>query len=370
MRYRYKRGIGFLLVFCVLFSFSASSAAAFSDTGSYVSVENFSNADVSLTSEVRVSSRFYELLFKKEKAEDLRLIPGGEVLGIKLKEESVIVADAKDSKDLKKGDKLLSIDGKEIKSSRDVYDALSKCCGKDVYIEVMRGEEKLTLRVSPKEEDGAFRLGVSLKSGACGIGTVTFIDPETKAFGALGHAVCDAESGSVLKSVGGIVTGVILGGVSKGVVGKAGELSGVLTRKVCGFVSKNSECGIFGVLDNYDISEREAIPICKKGDIKKGEAEIISTVKNGYTERYKIEICDINTSKDGSKCFKIKVTDPTLIAITGGIVKGMSGSPIIQGGKLVGAVTHVMVANPTEGYGIFIENMLNAAQNQAIPKAA
>ena len=122
--------------------------------------------------------------------------------------------------------------------------------------------------------------------------------------------------------------------------------------------------------DYYSVFIREVIPICKKGDIKKGEAEIISTVKNGYTERYKIEISAIDTSKEGSKCFKIKVADPTLIAITGGIVKGMSGSPIIQDGKLVGAVTHVMVANPTEGYGIFIENMLNAAQNQAIPKAA
>ena len=318
--------------------------------------------DVALSSDVRVSSRFYELLFKKQSGESISLIPGGEVLGIKLKEDSVVVADAKDSRDLKKGDKLLTLDGKEIKSSRDIYDVLSVCGGKDVYLEVMRGEERLTLRVTPKEEDGSFRLGVSLKSGACGIGTVTFIDPNTKSFGALGHAVCDTESGNIVKSSGGIVTGVILGGVSRGAVGKAGELSGVLTRKVCGFVCKNSECGIFGVLDNYDVSEREAIPICKKADIKKGEAEIISTVKNGYTERYKIEISDIDTSKDGSKCFKIKVTDPTLIAITGGIVKGMSGSPIIQNGKLVGAVTHVLVANPTEGYGIFIENMLNSAQ--------
>ena len=115
-------------------------------------------------------------------------------------------------------------------------------------------------------------------------------------------------------------------------------------------------------MDDYPIEDRTPIPVGKKAELRAGAAEIISTVKNGKTAKYKIEIFDIDTASSSSKSFKIKVTDPTLITLTGGIVKGMSGSPIIQDGKLVGAVTHVMVANPTEGYGIFIENMLNAAQ--------
>ena len=161
-----------------------------------------------------------------------------------------------------------------------------------------------------------------------------------------------------------------LGGVTRGEIGKPGELSGILNKKHLGEVAINSECGVFGVLDSFDTQSREALPVGKKSELHRGEAEIISTVKNGKRQSYKIEITEIDKSSTGSKSFKIKVTDPTLITITGGIVRGMSGSPIIQDGKLVGAVTHVLVANPTEGYGIFIENMLSAAQSQATPKAA
>ena len=227
----------------------------------------------------------------------------------------------------------------------------------------------MTLTVIPKCEDGEYKLGVTLKRAACGIGTVSFIDPETGAFGGLGHGVCDADNGGLVELSAGEVTGVILGGVTRGEIGKPGELSGVLGKKPIGNIYTNSECGVFGTLENFDTEGRTALPVAKKKELKCGEAEIISTVKGGKKTSYKIEITEIDTSSTGSKSFKIKVTDPMLIALTGGIVRGMSGSPIIQDGKLVGAVTHVLVANPTEGYGIFIENMLSAAEN-TVPKAA
>ena len=181
---------------------------------------------------------------------------------------------------------------------------------------------------------------------------------------------CDAESGTPVEIGSGEATGVILGGVTRGEVGKPGELSGVLNKRSIGSIISNNECGVFGIMSDVDIDIQAPIPVGCKTELHTGEAEIISTVKSGKKAKYKIEITEIDTTSTGSKSFKIKVKDPTLIALTGGIVRGMSGSPIIQDGKLVGAVTHVMVANPTEGYGIFIENMLNAAQNQVQPKAA
>jgi stage IV sporulation protein B len=203
------------------------------------------------------------------------------------------------------------------------------------------------------------RLGVTVRDSALGIGTVTYIDPETGAFGGLGHGITDSSSGELIPITGGDVTDVTLGGVTRGEVGKPGELCGVLTERDMGDLTVNSHCGVFGILTNPDALTGDSIPIGHRDEVKEGEATIISTLKNGKTAEYKIEIYDIDRDSDGSKSFRIRVTDETLKALTGGIVRGMSGSPIIQNGKLIGAVTHVLVADPTEGYGIFIENMLN-----------
>ncbi len=321
-------------------------------------------------SDIKISSRFYELLFNKAKNKNdrLYLIPGGDVFGIKIKEANVTVSAAKENSALKRGDKILTISGKEIKEPSDIAEALRDTKGGAVNIDIIRGGEKMTLTVIPKCEDGEYKLGVTLKRAACGIGTVSFIDPETGAFGGLGHGVCDSDSGNLVELASGEVTGVILGGVTRGEIGKPGELSGVLNKKCIGNIYKNSDCGVFGTLESFESESAAPLPVAKKNELRCGEAEIISTVKGGKKSSYKIEITEIDTSSTGSKSFKIKVTDPMLIALTGGIVRGMSGSPIIQDGKLVGAVTHVMIAEPTEGYGIFIENMLSAAQVQ--PKAA
>ena len=228
----------------------------------------------------------------------------------------------------------------------------------------------MTVSASPTKVGDDYKLGIKLRSETAGIGTVTYVIPETLKFGGLGHGVNDSETGSPVSIKSAGVKKVILGGVKRGEPGKAGELAGVLKNEVFGDIKINGECGVFGTLTTLPDYCTEPIPAASRDEVKCGAAEIISTVKNGYREKYTIEISDVDLTSTGSKSFRIKVTDPALIAITGGIVRGMSGSPIIQDGKLVGAVTHVLVANPTEGYGIFIENMLNAAQNQIIPKAA
>ena len=321
---------------------------------------------------VRISSRIYELLFDKSKTKtnELYLIPGGEAFGLKLTEPYVTVSGVKNSSPFKKGDIIISINGIEINCIDDVGKAVDACGGSTISAEILRSGEKMTVTITPKYEDGSYRLGVTLRQVASGIGTITFIEPTTGAFGGLGHGVCESESGKPIEINSGEVRGVVLGATTRGEIGKPGELSGVLNKSRLGTIYKNSECGVFGVLENSSSLQKSAIPVASKSEITTGEAEIISTVKNGKTARYKIEISDIDINSTGSKSFKIKVTDPMLIALTGGIVRGMSGSPIIQDGKLVGAVTHVMVADPTEGYGIFIENMLAAAESQATPKAA
>ena len=322
-----------------------------------------------LSDNIKVGSRLYELFFgngKKCKS----LIVGGEVFGAKIKQKYVSVVESERIPALRSGDIILSVNGKEVKSSGDVRDIVNAAHGESVTLRARHRGSDIAIEVRPTLEDGEYRLGLTLRDGAMGIGTLTFIDPETGAFGGLGHGICDAESGAVIDMENGTVSGVLLSGIHRGECGKPGELSGILTEECYGKIETNSDCGVFGVLSDTSLSHGELLPVACRDEIKEGAAEIVSTLKNGKCHRYSIEITDIDRDSLGPKSFRVKVTDPTLKALTGGIIRGMSGSPIIQDGKLVGAVTHVMIADPTEGYGIFIENMLNAAQSQVQPKAA
>ena len=319
-------------------------------------------ASSAIDEETKISSRLFELLFgKNEENEKVLLIPGGGIFGAKIKQSYVSVQNPGDSKEIKVGDKLISINGESVKSVADVKRVITGLNSSDVRLVCERDGKEISVNIKPKKNDGEYKLGIVLKDGAAGIGTITYIDPETGFFGGLGHGICDTDTGEVIDFTEGQVTGVILSGVKKGEEGKPGELSGLLTEKITGDLYANTECGVFGKLDTVpDSLSTKAVEIAHRDEVHEGEATILSTVKSGTAKEFKIEISSINKSSTGTKSFKIKVTDPTLIAITGGVVRGMSGSPIIQDGKLVGAVTHVMVADPTEGYGIFIENMLNA----------
>ncbi len=317
---------------------------------------------------VNVSSRIWELIFGRRMASadsPERLVVGGDVFGARIYQGYIEVSRDVEGMDLLHGDIIRNVDGEEVFRMRELAGLLEI------------GEKRHTLSV---ERDGRTRecktecaddcrkvLGAVI-DGAAGIGTVTYIDPSDMSFGGLGHGICD-ESGRVLPLENGRVTGVIIGGAVKGEKGHPGELSGILTDRELGEIKKNTSTGVFGRLSEWKLDKSAAIPIAKRDEVKAGAATIISTVKNGKKMSYSVELYDINTSETGTKCFKVRVTDKALISITGGIVRGMSGSPIIQDGKLVGAVTHVMIAEPTEGYGIFIENMLNAAKN-TVPKAA
>ena len=356
-----------LLVQLALTASPLSVAAASADTG----LDGEACVATSSTDGVKVSSRFFELLFGKRDendknvkntSDDITLCPGGDVFGVKISRDSVSVMACEEECILHKGDLIISIDGERIRSLSDVKRIMQKSDGTPLNLVIERGGEQFEAEVIPKKVGDAYKLGAVLREGVAGIGTVTYYNPLTGEFGGLGHGICEEKTGEPVKMKSGTVTGVILGGVDKGASGDPGELTGILTDRTLGKLYSNTEEGVFGKLDTVPDSARSALPIAHKDEVKEGAATIISTLKNGNRAEYKIEIFDIDRTSAGTKSFKIRVTDEALKAITGGIVRGMSGSPIIQDGKLVGAVTHVLVANPTEGYGIFIENMLAAAQ--------
>ncbi|MBR2651078.1 MAG: hypothetical protein IKD45_05400 [Clostridia bacterium] len=365
--YKLKIMCALLLISCLLSSAFSVSADA-------------SGADITdRQNESRVASRIIELIFgsggKKHQNEDIYLCPGGDAFGVKICGGTVSVSrviDTASNGDFRENDIIKSIDGKEISSIDDIKEHLRASGGRELQIEVLREGKHIFFNTSPSFYADEYHLGVLLKDGATGIGTITYYDPKTASFGGLGHGIATRDGKEIIKATGGKATGVILSGAKRGEANTPGELRGVLTDRIIGTVEANTECGVFGTLASPASVSTEAIPIARKNEVAEGAATVITTVRNGKRASYSIEITDIDYSSDGTKSFKIRVTDDTLIAITGGIVRGMSGSPIIQDGKLVGAVTHVLVANPTEGYGIFIENMLNASEvaRNELPKAA
>ena len=317
--------------------------------------------------DLHVSSRILDLFRGKEgtNTSTRYLCPGGQAFGMKIRQDGVTVSSITDaSSTLGKlvcvGDILLSFNGEAIESATDFCQKFSSAKG-SCSLTFLHDKQKKTVLIPRDSATEDYRLGIEIKDTAAGIGTVTYIDPATGDFGGLGHGICAPDTGEIYPMQSGTVTEVILGGVIKSAAGKPGELRGVLGRKEIGTLKKNTDCGVFGILSLEDRALPSPLPIGTREELTLGDAEILSSLKNGAPQHYKIRITEIDRDATDSKSFRIEVTDEALIALTGGIVRGMSGSPIIQNGKLVGAVTHVLIANPTEGYGIFIENMLNAA---------
>ncbi len=294
------------------------------------------------------------------------LVPGGTLVGLELSNDTVTVAafddalgsDARRS-GLRIGDEILSIDGTEVDTIEDVRKALT-ACDTDVELQLRRGESRHTLRINPRATEDGPRLGVYLKQGVAGIGTVTFYDPETHRFGTLGHAVSDG-GGKILAMTEGRAFPAQVASVKKGISGQPGQLRGTADAvQTVGTLIKNTPQGVFGTSPTG--WPGEPLPVADYDEIRTGAATIRSTVQGDRVQEYSVEILKIYPEdRADHRNFLIKVTDPSLLEATGGIVQGMSGSPIIQDGKLIGAVTHVLVNDPTTGYGIFIENMLDAA---------
>ena len=306
------------------------------------------------------------------------LIPGGVPFGIKLQTRGLLVTqtgafstggvsvDPAARAGVLPGDRILSIDGVAVDQSAQLVRLVEKSQGRALKLVIQRGEESRTVALTPcrADEDSKFRAGLWVKESTAGIGTLTYVDPVDAGFGGLGHGVTDP-SGTVTPIVSGQVWQVRIDGVTKGKAGDPGQLQGSFQGSAAGTVRANTANGVFGTLTQPPQDLGEPVQIALRDEIAPGKATLLTTVQDGPPVAYQVEIERILDADGENKNFMVHVTDPRLLAITGGIVQGMSGSPLLQNGKLVGAVTHVLVNDPTRGYGIYIENMLNAAQSVA-----
>ena len=307
----------------------------------------------------RIALLLLILLYIPHAAASELLIPVGEVIALELENDHVTVA-ALDNEhsQLQVGDQLRCIDGHSIRSVEDVRAALAASDG-TVEVELLRGKQVLQLELSPRITSDGPQLGVYLRQGVTGIGTVTYFDPDTGTFGALGHGVSDCVGKLVAMERGSAYRARVLS-VRRGKTGAPGQLMGALSgAQPIGTLSKNTPCGIFGTCEHFS---GEPIPTAEAAQIHTGSAVILSTISGSTPQAYSVEILKIypNASQEGRNLL-LRITDPQLLNTTGGIVQGMSGSPILQDGKIIGAVTHVLVNQPDTGYGIFIENMQDAA---------
>ena len=219
---------------------------------------------------------------------------------------------------------------------------------------------ELTITVTPVKSasENRYKTGLWVRDSGAGIGTVTFILPDTGAFGGLGHGICDGDTGELIPMQRGQVTDVTVSGIEKGAAGDPGAIKGYFAPGKTGSLLENTECGVYGIFAKRPSADTKRVAVGRKEELREGDATLLCTLDDGNVGEYAIRINSIDPAATGSKCFTLTVTDPALIEKTGGIVQGMSGSPIIQNGKLVGAVTHVLINDPTTGYGIFVENML------------
>ena len=308
-----------------------------------------------------------------------RLIPGGQSVGIKMNVKGVLVVGLEEietnvsvespgyDSGLQIGDKILSVDGKEVLYAQDVT-AIVANSEKKVHIVASRNGKEFEIDVQPVKEysSGEYKLGIWVKEKIAGIGTLSFYDPDTGTFGCLGHGIYESKTGALLEAKDGQMLWTEVRSIEGGISGKPGEIRGFFynNSKPIGSLYRNCQFGIFAKAEKVDEDKLgKPIPIAYKENIKKGEAYILTTIDGTNVEKFSVKIIetDVN-SKDNTKGIELEVTDEKLLDRSGGIVQGMSGSPIIQDGKLVGAVTHVLVNDPTRGYGIFIENMLEAAR--------
>lgn len=307
----------------------------------------------------------------------LKLYAGGIPFGVKFMTDGVLItgfAEIPSSKGavvpaknagLQIGDVILRAGGSRISSSAELCRAVEQSGGKNIEIVYLRdGKEcKTSLTPAYSADEAKYKSGIYVRDSGAGIGTVTYIMPETLEFGGLGHGICDGDTGRLIPMQRGSVVGVTINGIVKGIVGTPGEVKGYFSSGKTGSLFKNTDCGVFGAYASIPKNcNSNLYEIGLRNEVQNGKAHIICTLDEGGAQTYEIEISEIRLSSTSNKCFNVKVTDPKLIEKTGGIVQGMSGSPIIQNGKLIGAVTHVLINDPTCGYGIFIENMLSSAQ--------
>ena len=311
---------------------------------------------------------------KVHTVEKQEVLVSGSPVGIYMETKGVLVIDSGEITDregirrtpaehiIQSGDYICEIDGKVLTGKRQLMQLVRENQGEPMELQVIRHQETIKLEMTPVEtEDGSYKLGIWVRDNIQGIGTLTYVEPNGT-FGALGHGISDADTGERLEISDGDLYRADILSIRKGTAGTPGELRGVINYREenrIGTICGNSQYGIRGQMEPGKYTESmKKIPTGLKQEIQTGKAEIRCDIGDGIRE-YQCEILEIDSNaKDTNKCFVLRITDDDLLSRTGGIVQGMSGSPVLQNGKLIGAITHVFVNDPTKGYGIFIENMM------------
>lgn len=385
---RYVLAPVILLSFCIFSSIEKiptnfninNNPISFKNIFTYSNIYNTLNRE-QLKSNTKLLGLFDVKSVYSNKVNDMELYPGGGCIGIKINTKGILVVGFSDVETLEGkiespskragielGDIILKVNEEEIESSRDLIRKLSSIKESSLNILLDRNGQKInkTIESVKATNDDKYKIGLWVRDSTAGVGTLTFYDGKTNKFGALGHPITDYDTNTILKIKEGKVVDTSIISVRKGQKGTPGELKGVFVEedKPIGNIVSNTICGIFGTSDKPIISKpfNKPLKIGLRQEIKEGRAQIITTVDENGPSLYDIEIVKLlPQDKPGPKSMIIKVTDSRLLSKTGGIVQGMSGSPIIQNDKIVGAVTHVLINKPDLGYGIYIEWMLKDA---------
>lgn len=315
----------------------------------------YSAADV-YSSEISISDKTY-------------VIPLGTSFGIKLFTNGVIVTSLTDIQSgdklscpaydagIKSGDYIVSVNDEPVANNADLARLIGQSEGDPIELEVRRGDGTFTAAVTPVFSDGAFKTGMWVRDSAAGIGTLTFYNPESGVFAGLGHGICDMDTNGIMELGHGEPAAITLSGITKGEINKPGQLRGYFSSdEPLGNLLANNETGVYGTF--FTPPQGELMEVASRSEVKKGAVEIIASLDESGPKRYKAEIEKIQSYDQKTKNLVIKITDPALLSATGGIVQGMSGCPLIQNGKFIGAVTHVFTEDPTTGYGIFADTMV------------
>ena len=307
------------------------------------------------------------------------VVPVGRAVGIKLFSDGVVVVGTSDitTEDgnvnpakacgLKEGDIITHINATEVDTIEEVSALLQELEGEPMSIRAIRNDKQVQLTATAAlcSADGAYKLGAWIRDSMAGIGTVTFYCPDTGAFGALGHGINDADTALLMPLDSGSILPATVAGVEKGKSGDPGQLQGVFdTSSTLGLLSANTDGGVFGMMADRGWVEGTPVEVAQRDEVEPGEASILCNISGDRVDQFAIEISKVFPERaDDCRDYLIKVTDQRLLDATGGIVQGMSGSPILQNGKIVGAVTHVLVDDPSSGYGIYVGRMLQQCQD-------
>lgn len=359
-------------------------------SGSYLQLLNPISMKTQKRGSVNLRMKLFGLFPLKTMKVDIvpnkKVVACGNTVGVKLTIEGILVIGVSDvetpdgkkvfptrESGIKPGDFITEINNVKLKSIDNLKEVIEKSKGANVKLKYKRGNTFDEAEIKPviSADDNLYHIGLWVRDSTAGIGTLTFYDPETKYFGALGHGITDIDTGTLMPIENGEILESNILGIKKGKQGVPGELKGVFLedRNKLGVIKANSDCGIYGVL-NIDAINRissKVYPIGLRNQIKEGKATILANIDGKNVDEYEIEIQKVSRQNlSGTKGMVIKIVDKRLLDATGGIVQGMSGSPIIQDKKIIGAVTHVLLSRPDTGYGIFIESMLKnmPVQNQ------